>query len=386
MSAATGGLVPLACWMKSNLISLYAFSIASLLPSCCRPPWPRLTPTDVAVTRMRALSRGKAGSSCTLQGHARRNTSPEICRTLQFTGAEWGDQDQGCIGCTSRFWRTKSTVPSPPAGDQSIACENSAAGGEGRVRGGLRISVAQPIAIFCTSIGILTFAACSPPHTPPAPPPAQFKFVRCGRWRGEGIVGRSPKSGGARCILGSYVIREPRCRRRCPTSRPAIRFGRMTRLDLALAQIVFARNYVERQLATVPTADWFQFDGAVTRLAGRPPRDGGVSPRPRTASAAPRTTKPLISDTSSLCSAGSRSRMRMPPSIRRSTDPVRLSPRPRACSSSAVMPTPTSTSPRSSRMPWRRRDFGACCGPPSRDDSRRPDRALAPLVGLAPIW
>jgi DinB superfamily len=42
----------------------------------------------------------------------------------------------------------------------------------------------------------------------------------------------------------------------------------MTRLDLALDQIVFARNYVERQLATIPSADWFRMPaGAVTHVA-----------------------------------------------------------------------------------------------------------------------
>jgi DinB superfamily len=42
----------------------------------------------------------------------------------------------------------------------------------------------------------------------------------------------------------------------------------MTRLDLAVAQIVFARNYVERQLATIPTTDWFRMPaGEVTHIA-----------------------------------------------------------------------------------------------------------------------
>ena len=42
----------------------------------------------------------------------------------------------------------------------------------------------------------------------------------------------------------------------------------MTRLDLAIDQIVFARKYVERQLATIPSADWFRMPaGEVTHIA-----------------------------------------------------------------------------------------------------------------------
>jgi hypothetical protein len=42
----------------------------------------------------------------------------------------------------------------------------------------------------------------------------------------------------------------------------------MSRLDLAFDQIVFARTYVERQLTTIPAADWFRMPaGAVTHIA-----------------------------------------------------------------------------------------------------------------------